>query len=219
MEAVPATGRLLLSGSVVGRRLRHSRVAITRSAGGLTKAMFFIFRYLCCTRMVCPRMVEPGPGASMQALRCRNGRARQGDGFGREAVLLCAADGHGVCARRRFMIYDLRFTIYDPWLGSGGQIINRKSEGWNSHGHEGIDYGRGGVHRLASGGAAARTMAPRSSILDNLSTGRLENIETLPVAIRGCSSSRATSGTRPWCNCWRRGATSSSTWRRRSACN
>ena len=49
-------------------------------------------------------------------------RVRQGG-----CLALRAADGHGVCARRRFMIYDARFAIYDPWLGSGGQIIDHKS--------------------------------------------------------------------------------------------
>lgn len=56
-------------------------------------------------------MVEPGPGASLRALRCRYGRVRRGDEFGREAVLLCAQPTGTECAL--LPIYDLRFVIDD----------------------------------------------------------------------------------------------------------
>src|SRR3989339_338544 len=106
MQTIPMAERALLSEPVVERRLRHSVAVGTCSAEGLAKAMFFIFRYLCCTRMVCPRMAEPGPGASIPALRCRNGRVRRGDKYGREAVLPCAQPTGTECAR--CAIYDLR---------------------------------------------------------------------------------------------------------------
>ena len=99
MCAIPVTGKPLLSEPVAHRRLRQAVAAAPHAADRLLKAMFFIFRYLCCTRIGYPRMVEPWPDASVQALRCRDGWVRQGDEYGREAVLLCAQPTETECAR------------------------------------------------------------------------------------------------------------------------
>ena len=128
-RAISAVEWRVLSEHAAEWQLRHGGGAVTGSVGRLTKAMFFIFRYLCCRRVDFPRKVEPGPRASMWALRCRHGQARRGDKCGMDAVFaLGAADGHGVCAVAdpRFMIYGLPLVIYDPRLGSRAQMVNRK---------------------------------------------------------------------------------------------
>jgi hypothetical protein len=92
-----------------GRPVRLAEVAFDGSEGGFIKAMFFIFRYLCCKTEGRPRRRESRADGVTRARAGPGSRTiGSGDIAGR---LFCFAQPTGTESARTFEISDLRFPI------------------------------------------------------------------------------------------------------------